>query len=71
MLRIEKMPSIATQYVKKPIIVRAIQVLEYFEVVTLEGNVIGKPGDYLIEGNRGELYLCDKEIFLESYEEAK
>lgn len=38
------------------------------EVKTLEGVLKGKAGDYLIEGVRGELYPCDKEIFEETYE---
>ena len=31
----------------------------------------GKAGDYLIEGIKGELYPCDKEIFKETYEKIK
>lgn len=38
-------------------------------VETLEGVMSGKPGDYVICGIRGELYICDQGIFDESYEE--
>lgn len=38
-------------------------------VMTLEGNMTGKMGDYLIKGVRGEFYFCDKDIFEETYEE--
>lgn len=65
---VTKMPSVADKYVKKRIPVRAIQVLGSFRVKTLEGVMHGAPGDYLIQGIRGELYPCAKEIFEESYE---
>ena len=58
----------AKPYVKKPIPIKAVQIDEDFWVETLEGNHQGKAGDYLIEGIKGELYCCDKEIFEESYE---
>lgn len=55
------------RYIKKPIPVRAVQILEEFEVVTLEGTFNAKAGDYLMEGIKGEIYSCDKIIFEESY----
>lgn len=54
--------------VKKPIAIRCIQMNEPFEVESLEGVVRGKAGDYLMVGVRGEMYICDKEIFDETYE---
>jgi hypothetical protein len=57
----------AKKYVKKPIPIKAIKMNEEFEVETLEGRMKGKPGDYLVEGIRGELYVCDGEIFEETY----
>ena len=55
--------------VKRPIIVHALQMNEEFRVDTLEGNYKqGKPGDYLMTGIKGENYICDKEIFEESYD---
>jgi hypothetical protein len=53
---------------KKPIVVHAMQMHEEFRVDTLEGNYKqGKPGDYLMRGIEGELYICDREIFEKSY----
>lgn len=54
---------------KKPIIVHAAQVHVPFRVKSLEGDYAqGKPGDYLMRGVRGEQYICDCEIFEESYD---
>jgi hypothetical protein len=54
--------------VKKPIPVDCVQINEPFEVESLEGLVRGKPGDWLMRGVRGELYVCDREIFEQTYE---
>lgn len=40
-----------------------------FIVDTLEGRETGGPGDYLVKGVRGELYICRGDIFEETYEE--
>jgi hypothetical protein len=54
---------------KKPIVVHAKQIEEEFQVNTLEGNYkTGKPGDFLMKGIDGELYICDKDIFLKTYD---
>jgi hypothetical protein len=54
---------------KRPIVVHAVQVDEEFRVNTLEGNYKqGKPGDYLMQGVDGELYICDKDIFEKTYD---
>jgi hypothetical protein len=58
------------RYVKKPIPVRAIQIPYVFWVESLEGNHQGKENDYLIQGVKGEIYICDKDIFEETYERA-
>ena len=44
--------------------------LQYHElhIHTLEGMMIGKPGDYIIQGVVGELYPVREEIFVLSYE---
>lgn len=57
--------------IKKPIPVKCIQIDEPFTVETMEGPMMGKAGDYLIIGVRGEVYPCDKEIFYETYEIVK
>lgn len=54
---------------KRPIIIHARPIDEEFRVNTLEGNYKqGKPGDYLMQGIDGELYICDKEIFEKTYD---
>lgn len=69
-IKITIMDPNAKYYVKKPIAIRAIQINEPFEVITMEGTLTGKIGDYLMEGIHGELYPCDRTIFEESYEES-
>lgn len=39
-------------------------------VRTLEGELHGRPGDWLIRGTAGELYPCKPEIFAATYETA-
>jgi len=54
---------------KRPIIVHAKEMEEPFRVNTLEGDYKqGKPGDYLMRGVDGELYICDRDIFQKSYD---
>ena len=55
-------------YRKKPLIIQAKQMNEPFEVLTLEGKMTGKAGDYLIIGIQGESYPCDKIVFELTYE---
>lgn len=37
-------------------------------IVTLEGVMTAKKGDYIIKGIQGELYPCKPDIFAETYE---
>ena len=47
---------------KRPIPIKATQMYGEFRVKTMEGDFKqGKPGDYLMCGVLGELYICDKE----------
>ena len=39
-----------------------------FIVKTLEGDMLGKAGDYLMTGIDGEHYPCDADIFDKTYE---
>ncbi|MFX0555797.1 hypothetical protein ACOCEA_03320 [Maribacter sp. CXY002] len=55
------------QAVKKPIPVRCIQIDEPFMVETLEGEMHGKAGDWLIVGISGEMYPIDRVIFEKTY----
>ena len=55
---------------KKPIVVHARRMdsKEGFFVTTLEGTMLGKPGDYLMFGVDGEKYPIDKKIFEKTYD---
>jgi hypothetical protein len=64
----EMMNGKARFFTKKPIPITALQINQTFWVASLEGDHQGKAGDYLIEGTRGELYICDKDIFEQTYE---
>ena len=37
-------------------------------IETLEGQMIAMPGDWIIRGNKGEIYPCKPEIFEATYE---
>ena len=57
---------------KKPVVIKAIQMDSDFKVATKEGlSLSGKAGDYLLQGVKGEVYPCDKEIFEETYNKVK
>ena len=56
------------KYRKKPIVIKAKQIQEDFCIKTLEGDMKGKAGDYVIEGIEGEHYPCAKRIFEKTYE---
>jgi uncharacterized pyridoxamine 5'-phosphate oxidase family protein len=63
-------PEKIKQYRKKTLI-DAVQMDKDFAVLTLEGLVKGKAGDWLVKGCKGELYPIAKEIFEQSYEEVE
>lgn len=42
-----------------------------FTVKTLEGDMRGAPGDWLVCGIKGELYPCKPDIFVSTYEPVK
>ena len=37
-------------------------------IETLEGNMLAMPGDWIIQGIKGELYPCKPDIFEATYE---
>lgn len=43
---------------------------ETFLITTLEGDIIARPGDWIVRGRMGELYPVKDEIFQEIYEPA-
>ena len=55
-------------YVKRPVPVLAVQIDDDFVIDTLEGTLVGKKGDYLVMGVKGELYPVKKDIFEQTYE---
>jgi hypothetical protein len=85
----------AMKYVKRPVVVEAVQldhspmsveavmnlsssgadiICEHdgceshqLRIKTLEGDMIARPGDYIIRGVRGELYPCKPDIFEATY----
>lgn len=67
----EVMPDLSKQYRKKPVIITAIQMKHVFTVKTLEGDMTGHVGDYLVTGTHDEQYPVKKEIFEENYEEVE
>lgn len=40
----------------------------YVAVKTLEGTMLGSPGDYIIKGVKSEFYPCKPDIFEQTYE---
>lgn len=57
------------KYKKKPVVVRAVELTKRVRIRTREGELAGEPGDFLIEGIKGEVYPCGKDIFHATYEE--
>lgn len=56
-------------FMKKPIPIEAVQMAAPFKTQTLEGELEGKAGDYLVTGVNGEEYPVDREIFEKTYYE--
>lgn len=54
------------EYIEPTMVTRDIRNL-YID--TLEGEMIAKPGDYIIKGIQGEFYPCKPDIFDATYEE--
>jgi len=56
---------------KKKVYTWAKKMDEEFVVTTLEGTMVGKPGDYLCRDSSGNHYPCDAGIFKQMYEEVE
>lgn len=57
--------------VKKPIVMQSVQMLEDFELETLEHQDApykGKAGDYIMISPSCEMYVCDKDYFEKNYD---
>jgi hypothetical protein len=57
-------------FIKKPVLVRAMQADCSFRVNTLHGTVTGKKGDYIVMDIENRPYPCKKSIFEETHEKA-
>jgi hypothetical protein len=55
-------------YRKKPVIIDAVRLTTTIKIDTLEGILIGNPGDWLITEIKGEQYPCKNDIFEKTYE---
>lgn len=56
------------KYRKRPVVVEAVRLSRKTTIHTLEGNMVGNPGDWLITGVNGEQYPCKDDIFQKTYE---
>lgn len=56
------------KYRKKPVVIEAVQLTRRTTIHTLEGDMVGNPGDWLITGVEGEQYPCRNDIFQKTYE---
>jgi hypothetical protein len=54
--------------VKKPVMVKAKKINSKFYLNTLEGQMTGRKGDYLVIGSFGERYIVRSEIFDSTYD---
>jgi hypothetical protein len=52
----------------KPVVITAERLLEPVIVKTLEGEMLGNAGDWLIKGTKGEFYPCKDDVFRQKYE---
>jgi hypothetical protein len=53
---------------KKPVVIEAVQLTRRVAIQTLEGEMVGNVGDWLITGVNGEQYPCKPDIFEKTYE---
>lgn len=56
------------KYRKKPVVVEAVQLSRKVTIHTLEGDMVGNPGDWMITGVNGEQYPCKDDVFQKTYE---
>lgn len=55
------------KYVKKPVVIEAVQCTEVTHIETLEGTMRADVGDWIITGIKGERYPCKPDIFEATY----
>lgn len=62
-------PEVLPDWVQDAITKQMLKLYQEVVVVrTMEGDMRGSVGDWLIQGVRGEIYPCDGSIFEETYE---
>lgn len=54
--------------VKKPVVVKAVQIDDSFFVDTDHGRISGNKGDYLLQSVTGDLSVMSKEAFESNYD---
>ena len=55
------------KFVKKPVVIEAVQCTEVTYIETLEGTMRADVGDWIITGIKGERYPCKPDIFEATY----
>lgn len=55
-------------YASKPVTIRAFRTDVELVIKTLEGDMTASPGDYIIQGLRGEFYPCKPDVFSLKYQ---
>jgi len=53
---------------RRPLMVHAVRMDTDFTVQTLEGEMTGRAGDFLIKGVAGEYYPLSSELFVSNYD---
>lgn len=56
------------RYRKRPVVIDAVRLTRRVTIHTLEGDMVGEPGDWLITGVKGEQYPCKDDVFQATYE---
>lgn len=67
-MAVEAMPSWAIAAINAGILGVARESPECFSIKTLEGTMLAKAGDWIIQGVKGDLYPCKSDIFAATYE---
>ena len=60
--------TVEQTYRKRPVNIRARRLTDAIHVQTLEGRMLGRPGDWLVTGVEGEQYPVRDSIFRRIYE---
>lgn len=56
-----------SKFTKQPMAIQARKIRRTIQIKTLEGTMMGNPGDWLIVGIKGEKYPCKDDVFRQSY----